>query len=260
MPHSPYYVMPHLMRHPEVGRHELQAIHHAMDNHSSRCYHYGNAIFIARRHATATPILNVKEPQLNILLVYPRWNYPTFVQLQEPLGLFCIGASLKQAGHEVRAFDLAIDDIEELDTAIPQAGLVGIGSSTVLYGRACLLLDRELGPTQILEHRFGDPEVRALVDKIEMVLDPEVNRLYGEAKEMDLRMHSAVEIALRDGRILDSGIVERAADRWDRASLIEKFRWLVGHVMEADQVEAVLQAVLDCENLPSTRRLTGLLA
>ncbi len=153
----------------------------------------------------------------------------------------------------VRAFDEAVMLYQGYPTTTEEAQF------SVMWPLACLLLDGELGPAQILEDRFDDPRVRALVDKIELVLDPEVDRLYREAKEMDLRMHSAVEITLRDGRILDSGIVERAADRWDRASLTKKFRWLVGHVMEADQVEGILQLVLDSENLPSTRLLTGLM-
>jgi 2-methylcitrate dehydratase PrpD len=130
---------------------------------------------------------------------------------------------------------------------------------SVVWPLACLLLDGELGPKQILEHRFDDPQVRALVDKIELVLDPQVDQLYREAKEMDLRMYSAVEITLRDGRVLDSGIVERGADRVDQESLIGKFHWLVGHVMGATQVEELVKLILDFENLTSVRELTGLL-
>lgn len=79
---------------------------------------------------------------MNIVLVYPRWDYPTFGQLQEPLGLLSIGAVLKAHGDAVRFFDLAVDAIERVDEAVVDADLVGISSSTVLFGRACRVLDR----------------------------------------------------------------------------------------------------------------------
>lgn len=79
---------------------------------------------------------------MNIVLVYPRWNYPTFGQLQEPLGLLHLGAMLEAHGDQVQFFDLAVDAIERLDEALSDADLVGLSSSTVLFERACLVLDR----------------------------------------------------------------------------------------------------------------------
>lgn len=131
---------------------------------------------------------------------------------------------------------------------------------SVVWPLACLLLDGEIGPDQILEHRFGDARVRALVDKIELVLDPEIDALYDALQEMDLRMYSAVEIFTRDGRRLDSGIVERAADMWDEQSLERKFRWLVNYVLPAPRVEQLVSASADLENLPDIRQFTTLVA
>ncbi|MBW2400203.1 MAG: B12-binding domain-containing radical SAM protein [Deltaproteobacteria bacterium] len=79
---------------------------------------------------------------MNIILVYPRWDYPTFGQLQEPLGLLHIGAMLKAHGDTVKFFDLAVDAIELVDEALADADLVCISSSTVLFGRACRVLKR----------------------------------------------------------------------------------------------------------------------
>ncbi len=129
---------------------------------------------------------------------------------------------------------------------------------SVAWPLACLLIDRQLGPDQILEHRFADPQVRTLVDRIELVLDPVVDRMYKEAQEMDLRMHSAVEITLRDGRCFESGIVERGADRWDEASLEDKFRWLVGYVLEPAVVDRLVGLVLALDQVPDERELLTL--
>ena len=81
--------------------------------------------------------------------------------------------------------------------------------------------------------------------------------MYDDAQEMDLRMHSAVEITLTDGRTFDSGIVERGADRWDEDSLTRKFRRFVGHVLEPQTVETLIELVQDFEDLPGVRELTG---
>jgi anaerobic magnesium-protoporphyrin IX monomethyl ester cyclase len=101
---------------------------------------------------------------MNVVLVYPRWDYPTFGQLQEPLGLLHIGAVLKAHGHTVQFFDLAVDDIELVDKAVADADLAGISSSTVLFGRACRVLQR------IKERR---PDLPAIVGGPHATLEPE---------------------------------------------------------------------------------------
>ena len=130
---------------------------------------------------------------------------------------------------------------------------------STVWPLACLLLDREIGPDQILERRFSDARVRALVDKIELVLDPEIDALYKAAQEMDLRMHGRVEITLADGRHFDSGIVERVADRYTDAQLADKFRWLVGYVLPHDKVEALLAMLADFEHVQDVRELIAIL-
>jgi 2-methylcitrate dehydratase PrpD len=224
---------------------------------------------LARRGFTGIPsILGFEEYEEWVSDIGDRYWMTDWVFYQEWCSCAWGHAACVAALDLVREHAITVPEIEHIRVrAFEEAVLLhqGIPSTTeeaqfsVVWPLACLLLDGELGPRQILEPRFGDPQVRALVDKIEMVLDPEVDRLYRRAKEMDLRMHSAVEITLRDGRVLDSGIVERGADRYDQAALVEKFRWLVGHVMGPDQVEELIQLILGFENLASVRELTGLL-
>lgn len=168
----------------------------------------------------------------------------------------------------VQAHDITVEDIAHIRVRTFEEAMrlhQGVPETTeqaqfsVMWPLACLLLDGELGPQQVLERRFGDPQVRALLDKIELVLDPEVDALYNAMQEMDLRMHSAVEITLADGQTFDSGIVERGADEWDAASLEKKFRWLVGHVLDAATVDRLAALVWDFEHLSSVRELTRLL-
>jgi 2-methylcitrate dehydratase PrpD len=124
---------------------------------------------------------------------------------------------------------------------------------------ACLLIDGEIGPSQILEHHFGDTRVRRLVDKIEIVLDPEIEALYKASQEMDLRMHSRVELTTRDGRRLDSGIVERGADRYTDEDLDRKFRWLAGHVLPDVKIDALVEVLRRFDKLANVRELVSYL-
>ena len=130
---------------------------------------------------------------------------------------------------------------------------------SVKWPLACLILDRELGPDQVLEKRFSDPNVLALFDKIELVVDPEISRLYEEMKEMDLRMHSAVEITLQDGRVFDSGVVERGADRYSEKDLEEKFRKLATHVTDPGTIDKLVDMVWNFEQVKNVQELTALI-
>jgi 2-methylcitrate dehydratase PrpD len=130
---------------------------------------------------------------------------------------------------------------------------------SVKWPLACLLLEGEIGPNQVLEHRLQDPAIRDLFDRIEVVLDPEIDRRYQETQKEDLRMYSAVEIRLKNGQIYDSGTVERGAGRWDKAGLERKFRWLVGHVLGPETVEKLVLMVSEFECIDTVTNMTHLL-
>lgn len=161
---------------------------------------------------------------------------------------------LEQIAHiKVRTFEEAIALHQDYPTTTEEAQF------SLKWPLACLLLDGEIGPAQILENRFSDPQVRGLFDKIELVLDLQIEQMYNEAQEMDLRMHSAVEITLVSGQTFDSGIVERGADRFDQAALERKFRWLVGFVLDSDKVEKTLELAAQAERLENVHELTQFL-
>ena len=76
---------------------------------------------------------------------------------------------------EVRHFRvLGFEEALELYQGIPTT--TEEAQFSLVWPLACLLLDGELGPKQVLEHRFGDPAVRTLVQKIEVVLGPRGGR------------------------------------------------------------------------------------
>ena len=130
---------------------------------------------------------------------------------------------------------------------------------------AVLLLDGEVGPDQILEHRFGDEQVRALVSKIELVESDELNELYRRAVVGDPsgKYAAVVTITLKDGRQFASGVVEggiRYPQGWDESRVEEKFRWLVGHVLEESRIDSLVDMVWHFEDVDDVHELTRLLA
>jgi hypothetical protein len=70
-------------------------------------------------------------------------------------------------------------------------------------------------------------------------------------------------VALRDGRALDSGIVEGEINYpqrcWDERGLEEKFRWLAEPVLERGQVDAVIDMVWHLEDVQDSGELVALL-
>ncbi len=102
---------------------------------------------------------------MNVVFVYPRWDYPTFGKLQEPLGISHVAAALAGDGHEVRMIDLTFDPIEEVDAALDWAHMVGISSSTALFGRAARVLDRIKQARPEIPVVLGGPHGTALPEE-----------------------------------------------------------------------------------------------
>jgi 2-methylcitrate dehydratase PrpD len=130
---------------------------------------------------------------------------------------------------------------------------------------AVLLLDGEIGPDQMLEHRFDDERAKALASKIELVESDELNELYRRAAigEPGGKYTAVVTITLKDGRQLASGMVEsgiRYSQEWDESHVEEKFRWLVGHVLEEDRLELLVDMVWHFEGVDDVHELTRLVA
>lgn len=135
---------------------------------------------------------------------------------------------------------------------------------SIKWPLATLLLDGQVGPDQVLERRFNDEAVKALVDKIEIVQDPEVERMYrlfctSVDQDPDARFTSRVEIALTDGRVLDSGLVDRGDTRLDDAALEKKFRWLTGYVLDGEKIAQLVCMAWEFDSVSSVKDLTRLL-
>ena len=135
---------------------------------------------------------------------------------------------------------------------------------SVKWPLAAYLVDGEVGPDQILESRFGDVIINALVDKMTLVESEEFNELYLPSFEGGDEGYSPgrVVIHFEDGRTIDSGVVTescRIEARGDEERLEQKFRWLTGYVLEQDRIAQLLEMLWHVEEISDVRELTALL-
>lgn len=135
---------------------------------------------------------------------------------------------------------------------------------SVKWPLAAFLIDGEVGPDQILETRFDDANINALVDKIELVESEELDDLYRpifEGKE-DGSSVSRVVIRLKDGTTLDSRLVPEACrlgPRGDEAGLEQKFRWLTRYVLEENRIDPLLEMLWHFDELQDVGEFVALL-
>ncbi len=128
---------------------------------------------------------------MDVLLIYPRFDYPTFGEPQEPLGLLYVGAALEAAGHDVRLIDLTVSDPSDIDEALGTAHMAGISSSSALYGRACTVLERIKAQRPGLPVVLGGPHATVLAaDAVERGFDAAV---IGEGEAAAVEIAEAVE-------------------------------------------------------------------
>ncbi len=131
---------------------------------------------------------------------------------------------------------------------------------------AALLVDGEVGPAQVLDHRFGDSKIRSLAEKVELVEAGDLNELSRLLQKGDPKGKYAarVTITLEDGTIHESGMVEGNINYpqqgWDEERLAGKFRWLAGHVLAEGQIDELVEMVWAFDQVGDVRQFAQLLA
>jgi len=128
---------------------------------------------------------------------------------------------------------------------------------------AVMLVDKEIGPCQMLEERLSDPVVKNVARKVQVVESEELNRLCRLYEKGDPGgcFASIVTIRLKDGREFTSGLKDGGmaltAGQWGREEMADKFLWLASSVMEKKKAEDVLDMAWHLEDLDSVRELTS---
>jgi 2-methylcitrate dehydratase PrpD len=133
---------------------------------------------------------------------------------------------------------------------------------------AAMLVDGEIGPSQMLEPRLKDPVICELAQKVEVVETEELEELCRLFEQGDSRgrFASQVCIFMENGQVFESGLVDGGLrfppSGWDEQRMAEKFRWLAGFVLDSALVDEVLDTLWRFDELPDIRsfaeRLSGL--
>lgn len=107
--------------------------------------------------------------------------YPSILASHSP-----IGASLEIVGRNtIKSEQIAAVHVNTYATVKSHFSSKDVRTSmaarlSVPYCVAIALIDGEVSQRQFMENRFNDPTVRALMDKVEIVVDPELSPLYPE--------------------------------------------------------------------------------
>jgi 2-methylcitrate dehydratase PrpD len=180
-----------------------------------------------------------------------------------------VGIEGLRAAHEFQTADIERVRIETFYNAvrlgIEQPTTTEEAQFNVAWPVAAMLAEGEVGPEQILEGRLADPAIRALAERVEVVEIEALTRLHDLADVGDPagRYASRVLIVLRDGRTLDSGLVDAQTNFppicWDPEKLEAKFRWLVGPLLGPVRTDHLVELVGAFEEVDDVRELTALI-
>jgi 2-methylcitrate dehydratase PrpD len=183
-------------------------------------------------------------------------------------------AAIRGADQLIEAFDFNAEEIERvrvetfhetvrLGTDLPST--TEEAQFTLAWPLAAYIVDRQVGPGQILEAVLGREDIRRLAKRIELIETEELNQLYRMACEGDPRgkYASKVTIELHDGRVFETGPVEGdinyPQEPWTEEDLEDKFRWLTGHVLGQKRIDALTDMIRAFEGLSDVRTLTDLM-
>jgi len=115
---------------------------------------------------------------------------------------------------------------------------------SVPYCVAVALTDREVGQAQFAPERFGDPRVRSVLEKVEIVVDPELSPLYPE------KFPARVIVTLDDGTRFEETFLYPKGDPANPLTteeLVQKFRRNAAGVLPDEHTERLLATVMQAE-------------
>jgi 2-methylcitrate dehydratase PrpD len=127
---------------------------------------------------------------------------------------------------------------------------------SVPYCIAVCAAQRSGGLDAFSAKMLADPAVRAMLEKVEIVADPELDQLYPE------KFPSRIEITTNDGRAFRGGMdyaKGSPGNPFTEDEICEKFRSLAAPHMGAERVERIVRTVRNLEDVRDIGELGGLL-
>jgi len=126
----------------------------------------------------------------------------------------------------------------------PQTRETADHSYTYCVARA--LLDGEVGPAQFTNEKVFDPAARELMAKMELVVDPELTKLYPETYP------AAVEMHMKDGKRLEVVVTYppgHPKNRLTDEQVQAKFRKLASPLLNEKRVQEVIGLIMGLEEM-----------
>lgn len=162
---------------------------------------------------------------------------------------------------------LTADDIEKIDVHTYEIGVIQCGmfpkpqnvfeaKFSIPYGIAVALIDGAAGAKQFEEARIEDPAVQALCEKISVHIDEKYTKEYPKNWGCEMRVRT------KDGRVLESLVWNGKGgpdNPMTKEDLVIKFKSLAGVILDDRQMDAVVDAVYNLENIRDINELTKLL-
>lgn len=130
---------------------------------------------------------------------------------------------------------------------------------------AALILDRQVGPAQMLDGALSSAAHADLCSRVEARVSAELTRLYDLSERNDPAGKDAaiVTITLTDGQVLSSGLVEHVLypePGWGEEEMAGKFAWLAeGHLAPA-AIDEITAELLELERVRDIADLMARLA
>jgi 2-methylcitrate dehydratase PrpD len=126
----------------------------------------------------------------------------------------------------------------------------------ISYPIAAAIYDEEVGPKQVLDEKLGNPEILKLMDKIELIADPDFDKNFPEVAM------SEVKIIDNQGEVYSSGEMQAKGD-WDNPlnaeEIKDKFFWLAEQVKSQSQAKEIFELVFKLDEITDLTEVFSLL-
>lgn len=183
--------------------------------------------------------------------------YPSILASHSP-----IGASLEIAdGYAPNAADITHVTVRTYSTVKSHFSSKTVDTTmaarlSVPYCVAIALVDSEVTQRQFQPDRFQNAEVRALLEKVEIIADDELTKLYPE------KFPAQVSVAMADGTVHKAEVYYPKGDPSNPLSdeeLIGKFRFNAEGVLGPGQTDELLGHIAQLSELPELAAMTAIL-
>ncbi len=124
-----------------------------------------------------------------------------------------------------------------------------------VYPVAAALVAGEVGPRQVLGAFLTDPDVLALMDRIEVLTDERCERAFPAQRLCE------VEVTTTDGGVLRSGVYHATGEPEEPVTLpwiVDKFLWLTRDVLPRERADALIGLLTSPADDPTIRRILAL--